>query len=144
MLRTLKLLIPALIPSWRFFKAIEPSPRIEWVGLSSRQTPPENWQEFRPRPVHISVLAMAARMFWNPRWNETLFLVSCAESLMERPTDHSVREIVNRITAELARTGTRPPFLQFRLVFVDREGAELNRRVTYLSAVHQVFDEALA
>jgi len=32
MLRTLQLLLPALIPSWEFFKAVAPSPRIEyWI-----------------------------------------------------------------------------------------------------------------
>ena len=32
--KTLRLLLPVLIPSWRFFSAIAPSPRVEFVTLA--------------------------------------------------------------------------------------------------------------
>src|SRR6187402_3359239 len=97
MLQTIKLLLPALIPSWRFFDTIAPSPRIEFTLLQSVQGVAGDWQEFRPRPSSLAVHEMLVRMFWNPRWNETLFLVSCAERLLTAPTEHSSHEIFNRI-----------------------------------------------
>jgi hypothetical protein len=48
MLQTLKLLLPALIPSWRFFDTIAPSPRIEFTLLKTAQDASGAWREFRP------------------------------------------------------------------------------------------------
>jgi len=76
---------------------------------------------------------MVKRLFWNPDWNESLFLVSCAERLMEAPTAHSTREILMRILSD--GPGEAATHVQFRLVFVRREGAELIREVTYISPV---------
>lgn len=137
--KTLKLLLPALIPSWRFFDVIAPSPRIEFTLLETPLSVPEIWQEFRPRPVKLSTWTMIKRLFWNPRWNESLFLVSCAERLMANPTDHSCNEIFTRIGNDLNQTaphGNHPPYLQFRLVFLDRQGTEIYKHTTYISAVH--------
>jgi hypothetical protein len=139
-LQTLKLLLPALIPSWRFFHTIAPSPRIEFTLLHTAHEASGGWQEFRPRPARLSVGAMLMRLFWNPRWNESLYLVSCAERLMTHPTEHSVREIRDRIEAELARNAIdagAAPYLQFRLVFVSWEGAQIQRHITYISPIHK-------
>lgn len=140
MLQTLKLLLPALIPSWRFFDAISPSPRIEFMLLRTAQDTSDNWQEFRPRPAYLSFSTMLKRMFWNPRWNESLFLVSCAERLMTNPTEHSRQEIFKRIKAELKRSAadvTVMPHVQFRLVFVHRNGTQLQKEIMFISPVSQ-------
>lgn len=136
MLRTLKLLLPAIIPSWRFFDMIAPSPRIEFTLLATPQDTAPEWREFRPRPDHLGVLSMLGRMLWNPSWNESLFLVSCAERLIKDPTEHSIREISNRIGKAIARsTDTEAaPYLQFRLVFISRNGEGLQKDVLYLSS----------
>lgn len=140
MLQTLKLLLPALIPSWRFFDTIAPSPRIEFSLLQTTHDASGSWQEFRPRPARLAISRMLKRMFWNPRWNESLFLVSCAERLMTNPTEHSRQEILKRITAELKRNSidaTRTPYLQFRLVFLSRNGAELQKHITFISPIYR-------
>lgn len=134
LVETIRLVLPALIPSWRFFDTIAPSPRIEFALLENEQDVPGNWREFRPRPASLSILTLLKRIFWNPRWNETLFLVSCAERLMENPTDHSRREIVNRIRHELGPSPAR--YLQFRLAFISRDGAILQRRIDFVSHVY--------
>ncbi len=140
MLSLLKLLLPALMPSWRFFKSVDPSPRVEWAMLASATSAPQSWREFRPRPQQLTPLAMLRRMLWNPRWNESLFLVSCAERLTLSPTEHSEQEILRRITAELQRSlppGACLPYLQFRLVFLDRaEDGGLIKAITYQSEPH--------
>ena len=135
MWRPLKLLLPALVPSWRFFKSVEASPRVQWtldpVGIS------EQWQEFRPRPERVPALQMSVRLFWNPIWNESLFLVSCAERIQQEPTGHSIREIRERIWADLSRISdpqSVPEALRFRLVFVQREGSTLVEQVVFRSS----------
>ena len=140
MLKTLRLFLPARIPSWRFFDSIASSPRIEFILLKTAQDIPYNWQEFRPRPATISMREMLTRIFWNPRWNETLFLVSCAERFMENPTDHSVQEIMSRIKTELERSdvmASAGSYFRFRLSLVSRQGAQLQKSVTFTSPVYQ-------
>lgn len=139
MLGTLKLLLPVLIPSWRFFDGIAPSPRIEYARLGGENETPQAWQEFRPRPDYLSIAQMLKRMIWNPRWNETLFVVSCAERLIDFPTPHSAQEIFTRLGREIEPTPDKP-YLQFRLVFVHRENDALVKNVMYLSEVRRMED----
>ncbi|WP_368184420.1 hypothetical protein [Aestuariibius sp. HNIBRBA575] len=137
LLRIVMLLLPALIPSWRFFKTVAPSPRVEFRILPADQSSSNaQWCEFRPRPATLSIWQMLRRMVWNPVWNEQLFLVSCAERLIANPTQHSIDEINSRIWADIASSPPRTPAgsrLQFRLVFVCREGAEIVKYVDYES-----------
>lgn len=135
MLSALKLLLPALIPSWRFFQGVAPSPRIEFTLLEAGQDLSNNWREFRPRPARLSVMEMLKRIFWNPGWNELLFLVSCAERLIQNPTEHSAREISNRIRNAIAPD--YEGYFQFRLVFINRQGETLEKHVIYMSDVYQ-------
>ena len=135
----LRLLLPALIPSWNFFDVIAPSPRIEYALTADRDDALTEWHAFRPRPQNVSVPTMLSRLVWNPRWNETLFVVSCAERLIDNPTDHSQDEILRRIAADLARqpdAATQAPWLSFRLVFLSREGEAIDREVLFQSAPH--------
>lgn len=135
-LQSFKLLLPALIPSWRFFSDIAPSPRVEFCLQDKTQTLLWEWQEFRPRPQRLPLWRMVLRMFWNPDWNESLFLVSCSERMIEAPTHHSVKEIQNRIRRDLLKHPTLPTGaqLRFRLVFVRREGKQIVKEVEYQSA----------
>lgn len=128
MLRTLQLLLPALIPSWEFFKAVAPSPRIEyWV-----QEDGPYWREFQPRPLQLSPFVMLRRMFWNPDWNDQLFLVSCAERLVTEPTEHSVEMIKSRLVQALMKSSAGQT-VQFRLVFVSEAQGRAVREVEYES-----------
>ena len=91
------------------------------------------WQAFRPRPQSLSTLDMLRRLIWNPRWNETLFLNSCAERLSQGITpDHSVREILTRLKRDLAPTSDASHF-KFRLVFVHREDDQLTSEDIFVS-----------
>lgn len=79
---------------------------------------------------------MLTRLLWNPRWNETLFLVSCAERLVDQPTAHSENEIFARIAADLARdpgAAALPAWLTFRLLFLSREGETVTGEVLFQS-----------
>ncbi|MEZ5649677.1 MAG: hypothetical protein R3E87_03930 [Burkholderiaceae bacterium] len=142
MFEPLRLLLPALIPSWNFFDWVAPSPRIEVALLRSPDDADPAWREFRPRPRHLSPGAMLGRLFWNPRWNETLFLISCAERLAEYPTAHSANEIFRRIAHDLPAT-RELRYLRFRLVFVSRSGDVLERAIRFESDV-RAREDALA
>lgn len=139
----LSLLLPAIIPAWNFFDVIAPSPRIEIALVRSPDEPPEDWREFRPRPERISLLAMMRRLVWSPAWNESLFLVSCAERLVLAPTLHSQEEIFRRIAADL-RSGASGPhddaWLGFRLAFVGRQDNGLTREVLFQSPLRRFAD----
>lgn len=136
-MQPLALLLPALIPSWNFFDVIAPSPRIEYALAPSAKPPAEGWTAFRPRPQRTPLSVMLARLLWNPRWNQSLFLVSCAERLINAPTDHSQDEILARIAADLRREGAGRAdagWLSFRLIFVSREGETIQSEVLFQSA----------
>lgn len=141
MITTLKLLLPIMIPSWRFFDEIAPSPRIEYCLLATPQAKPQDWHIFRPRPAHLSVKTMFKRMLWNPDWNDTLFTASCAERLMANPEsfDHSAQEITTRIQHDLADQSEKTPYFIFRLRFTYRaEDGEIKQVTTYQSDIEQV------
>lgn len=121
MLALLRLLLPALIPSWRFFETVQPSPRVYWRAADDAE-----WAEFRPRPANVPVWVMLVRLVWNPAWNEALYAVSLAERLTAEPTAHVERELF-RVIAGQAGSAAQ---IQFRLVFVTRDTSE----VTYQSA----------
>jgi hypothetical protein len=142
----LKLLLPALIPSWNFFDVIAPSPRVEYARLRSIGDASADWREFRPRPESLSPLEMLKRLVWNPRWNESLFLVSCAERLTDVPTVHSEDEIFKRIAADVVREpeDAERPWLCFRLVFVSREADTLSSEVLFQPAPRRLAEIVVA
>ena len=136
MLRLLSLLLPCLIPSWRFFQAVEPSPRVQWRVLLDDGTAAADWRLYRPRPNRVSLWTMLRRLVWNPDWNEALFMVSLSERLTLDPTEHSLAEIRARVAdecASLCAQAKRPEQLQFRLIYVSREDDQILPQTTYVS-----------
>lgn len=145
MLQPVRLLMPALIPAWNFFDVIADSPRIEFACLQHKDEVPQVWQLFRPPPQRQSRGAILRRLVWNPVWNETLFIVSCAERLMRQPTAHSEDEIFRRIAADLRRSGDDlEGWLCLRLAFVGREGEALTREVRFQAAPRRMADIVVA
>lgn len=149
----LSLLLPALIPSWRFFDRIGPAPCIQCaVTLSTAMPPLEAWREVRPAPRHVRPITAIARLFWNAPRNETLFLASCAERLLDDPSperaDRLWARLADIVRAELrahpgpesrASHGGLPcPFLRVRIVEVTREGDDLVRTVMYVSEARRL------
>lgn len=133
----LRLLLPALIPSWRFFDIIAPSPRIEFALLDREDDPEPKWRAFRPHPAHVPVTAAIGRLFWNSRWNETLFLVTCAERLLEQPSSFRENEILRRVAHAFERgeiaSGANPQFVRVRILVLKRENSQIRGRVMFTS-----------
>ena len=149
-LNTLKLLLPALIPSWNFFDVIAPSPRIEYVLLNSATAIPTQWHAFRPRPAQLLFWDMLKRIFWNPVWNETLFMMSCAERILENsPQQHSENEILNRVIYELFNTNLNNSFtsathIQFRILTVQCNDEQLVYEINFESRVQALPENLVA
>lgn len=140
MLNVFKLLLPALVPSWRFFDIIAPSPRIQYALLPAAQADAADWQAFHPRPQQLAFISMCKRLFWNPSWNDILFTVSCAERLLQQPTRHSEDEILKRIGREILSTAAPQTvsdtgFLQFRLLLIQRQGTQLLEQIAFYSRI---------
>ena len=143
LLKPFFLLLPALIPSWRFFDVIAPSPRIQYHLVNTDKNKEAGWTPFRPRPQQLGFLTMLKRMAWNPSWNEDLFLVSCAERLLEQPNLHSENEILRRIANSLIQQHPEPGSLhsmqfQFRLVLIQRIEDNLHEEAVFTSGVHSI------
>lgn len=124
------------MPSWRFFDAIGPSPRVDyaWVAEDGEA---ETWHEFRPRPARVSVARMFLRLLWNPSQNENLYIVRCAERVVEGETDFPVRELRWRLLLAWRRgelAARTAPALCFRVRAVYREDGLPAEAVVYMSS----------
>lgn len=130
-----RLLLPVLFPSWRFFSSIGPSPRIEYAFLQNEQDAPVSWHAFRPRPSRLSLGQQLRRLLWNPHWNETLYINSCAERLFDQYSDMRAQEIMRRMlvaanSGEIAiAPGAR--YLVYRISAVIREGDDVTQPVLF-------------
>ena len=138
----LRLLLPAILPSWGFFDVITFSPRLDYALLTAADDNAGTWQAFRPRAPVLTPAMMLRRLFWNPDWNEDLFLVSLAERLIGAATPeteaHSQRELLLRVARHLDRDAAidRGAYLQIRLRLVGRAGPaeEVSSDIVYLSS----------
>lgn len=145
-----RLFLPALFPSWRFFDAIGPSPRLEIARLRAASDEPDHWAEARPLRRRLGLADCLGSFFWNPRWNETLFLVTCAEQAIRAdfdPDDHGIREIRDRLRADLrADLGGEgdgaAPWFRFRILLLSRDGDTVRRDAVYTSPPYPVASSA--
>jgi len=68
-----------------------------------------------------------------------LFMVSCAERIIEQPTQHSEDEILKRIRFELAADMLGDmKYIQFRLVTVQRVEKELVEETVFQSRLEPI------
>ncbi len=133
----LKLILPIIFPSWRFFSCIGPSPRIHYAFLQNENDEPHEWREFRPRPVRVSVKENIFRLLHNPRWNETLYINTCAERLFEGYSEMREQEIMKRILAAVTDNQItlepKDKYLTYRISAVIREGQVITQPVTFVA-----------
>ncbi|WP_341863517.1 hypothetical protein [Gymnodinialimonas sp. 57CJ19] len=110
----LRLFLPVVFPSWRFFAEIGASPRIHF------RTGDGPWRDAMERPCALSIAQRLRRLFWNPGWNEALFLSALAERLLVAPEPWLMPEI----EARLMRCHGLPHPPEIRLLFVTPSGTE--------------------
>jgi hypothetical protein len=142
----MRLLLPAIVPSWRFFDAVTASPRVDYALAADAHDAPGDWREFRPRVAVLTPGTMLSRLVWNPAWNEDLYLVSLAERLMSDAGPatwaHSERELLRRVARHLHREDSdrSGDWLRIRLRFVHRppDTDEVLGEVVYVSDPHRL------
>jgi hypothetical protein len=84
---------------------------------------------------------MLGRLIWNARWNEALFVTSCAERLLAEPTTHSQDEIFRRIAADLANAqDVGGPWLSFRIVLLSETETGVASQVAFVSESRRLTD----
>ena len=76
-------------------------------------------------PIKRHARAALWRLLWNPDGNERLYLIRCAERLIEERAPHLPGEIEARLAGV--------DWTQWRIALVRREGAGLTREIAYLS-----------
>lgn len=113
----LKLILPVLFPSWRFFSSIGPSPRIE-VGFATQSdsTPPEFIPVFT-LPEKVSPLSSFVRLMHNPEWNERLYINTCAEYLFETHSEFHEQQIAQRLLIAIQSRKIIAPESTHHMVF---------------------------
>ena len=99
-LHMLKLLLPILFPSWRFFRCIDPSPRLEYGYCESLKDQPERWYPLEKPLQHFNYVSAIFHLFFNPTWNQQLFMNTCAEHLFEGANERWESFIVRRIMSD--------------------------------------------
>jgi len=130
----LKLLLPILFPSWRFFSSIGPSPRIEVGFVADKNFESQEWLPFRPLPKRINFTLALQQLFHNPLRNERLYINTCAEHLFESCSEFREREIGQRLVAAALR----------KEIVVDGEFHYLVFRIRALESIAgQVCDEVV-
>ena len=133
----IKLLLPVIFPSWRFFSSIGPSPRIHIAFLQEENDEPNVWQEFRARPAKVRFKNGLWRLLHNPEWNETLYINTCAERLFEGYSEMRETEIMRRILAAIhsgeIKVDAAKSFVTYRISAVMREGQVLTQPVTFVA-----------
>jgi hypothetical protein len=98
----LRLILPILFPSWRFFNSIGASPRL------MLQFDDNDWIEFCPKPVSINYWQRLWRVFYNPIGNKSLFVHSCAVRLFDEQDPLAIANI-NLALAQAISLGTLTP-----------------------------------
>lgn len=141
-LASLTLLLPALLPSWRFFASVGPSPRIQFAWLQHETDSETRWQDFWPRPAHLSVAALLRRLAWNPTWNESLYMVSCCERLLEQYDAHWENEIWQRVLEHLS-SEPQAPCLRFRIILIQRDSNRLTTEPAFVAPVRRLEKQPL-
>lgn len=125
MLRLIQLFLPVLFPSWRFFEAIGPSPRIE-----VRRDPEGQWSELWPLPPRLLARQYLGRLFFNAEWNRRLYLTSTALRYTVDPDTWVLSELKKGVANRL---GEEVEVFEFRILFLAREGDQIGAFVEYES-----------
>lgn len=133
----LKLILPVLFPSWRFFSSIGPSPRIEVGFVAGKNAEPLSWLSFRTLPEKVGLVSGLLRLFHNPQWNEHLYINTCAEHLFENHSEFYELEIARRLlvainSGELVITDEAGYFV-FRIRALEFDAGQLRDDVVFVS-----------
>lgn len=132
-----KLLLPILFPSWRFFRSIDPSPRIEYGYCESFNESPERWYPLSRIPDHFNFTSSILHLFFNPDWNQQLFMNTCAEHVFEAPNQRWENFIKKRILNDkkIVRKSLilEKNIIQFRIKAIINNESQITSQIIFIS-----------
>ena len=133
----LKLILPIIFPSWRFFSSIGPSPRIEMGFAVDSQSEPQEWLPFFLLPKKVNFITGLQRLFHNPVWNDFLYINTCAENLFEGYSEFHEREIGMRLVDAVLNGNIsingKFNYLRFRIRALEASAGKVNDGVVFIS-----------
>lgn len=124
------------MPSWQFFNEVAPSPRIEFAVLDTKDQEISQWQDLVSRKQEYKISDFFKSIFFNPEWNQKLYLINCAEKIVISQSKHAVKEIFKAILEKLKLEGDK--FVCFRLVFISKKSEGFREDILYQSSTKQV------
>lgn len=127
------LILPIVMPSWRFFDVIAPAPHIEFGWADSATSNALAWRPFLPTPATIDWPLRLRHLWSNAARNETLYLLACADQVCYATSARAAAEIRARLERALANGSLdrQGPYLCLRIRTVVRVGTELQETVAY-------------
>lgn len=136
-LRLLRLLLPVLVPSWRFFDVIAASPRIDYGWSDAVSVEPVHWHPFCPPPAVLGFGQQLCGLVWNPNRNAALYLVSCGDRVVHGGDAFALAEIRSALLraagqGELVKDGLQ---LHLRIRSVERQDTAMMEEVVYREAL---------
>lgn len=133
----LKLLLPILFPSWRFFSGIGPSPRFDIGFFRQGDVDPQDWIDMNQLPEKIGFKQGLLRLFHNPVWNDRLYINTCAEHLFEVNSEFREQEIAGRLLHLYQVYGFQLPedadSFCYRIRVIESEDVAPTERVMFFS-----------
>ena len=90
-----------MISSWQFFKEVTPKLEIEFSWNDDAR----NWQVLKLRAQNLSTIELIKSVFFNPQWNEALYIMDCAERLIMNPSQERINQLKERIQMQLEKQG---------------------------------------
>ena len=135
-----RLILPILIPSWRFFDRVGPAPLIQICRQNHCHSKKEQviWEDIGVYALPVfNVQSFIQRLFWSPLRNEYLYLVSLSERLICQEEEFAEQQIFHILTRHYPDID----HLQFRLVFADRDNEVITNHVVYTSCCYKDFKQ---
>lgn len=106
------MILPAFIPSWKFFDQVGEALLVEYAWTSATAEP-QVWQNAN-RMSALSWSEMFLRLFWNPVGNEDLFIMSAADRFL-RDSSESRLNIVRQRVAHRHPPENETDYLHLRI-----------------------------
>ena len=138
----LKLLLPIVFPSWRFFSAVESSSRIELGFVAEAHERPVVWDLFHVLPPQLDIITSIKQLFHNPHWNELLYMNTCAEHLGENNSVFYAQELGTRLVAAARNkkimVDATACYLVFRIQRVSMQDETVTSETVFVSTAFEL------
>lgn len=135
----IKLLLPILFPSWRFFSGIGPSPRFDIGFIKEGESDPATWIDLSQIPAEWKIWKGIGQLFHNPVWNDQLYINTCAEHLFEFNSEFREQEIADRLLRlfqlKSYKISNDVSYFCFRIRAIESDGLNPAEKIVFFSKI---------